>query len=145
MKTALLLLTLLAIPSLGLAADWGACTTANEAITKRPLPGAAFCADLSSGDLATAILDVTACDTIDIVYESDMSGAGTAISAQILSCVSASASTNTCKAIENTTLAGTASSFELRGIGAMWVYGQGSGTIGSENPRIAIGCKGPTP
>lgn len=135
---ALLFATL--IPGIAMGAGWETCEDMTGDTKGTISPFTERCVDLASGDLSSDILYTGMCDNFDVVYNADTSGSGTAISVQVLSCVMATASTNNCLAIDNVTLTGAASSFEILGAAASWIYVVGTGTIGSETPRVLVRC-----
>lgn len=99
-----------------------------------------LCTDFISGDIQSAMLNVEKCDNIDFIYESDMSGAGVAISIQVMVCVSPTIDANSCKPLADESLAGTDSDFTIGGGYGSYMYIQGTGTIGAETPRTLAKC-----
>lgn len=137
----ILTILLLLIPCGALAGSWGLCTPTIETTTDPKLrPGGSMCFEPASGDLDSTILPVSQCEPLDAFLEPDQSGAGTAISCAIRSCVTSTVSTNTCGIVRGVTLAGVPPNTELEGFAAEWIYADCSGTIGSETPRVIVHC-----
>ncbi len=132
---------LLAGPAAG--AVWEDCIN-DVAIGPMLQPGQIACfemnEDLSTEDLQSPILRVDACDNIDIVYDADDTGAEFTTTIRVLSCVSTTVSTDSCKPIDNVTLTGASTSFEILGAAAAFIYAQGTTDPVLTTPRVLVKC-----
>jgi hypothetical protein len=136
--TALALGILLAGPAL--ATDgWTDCR--GTTITATAAGASLACAALTGDNPDTTILAVQSCEHFDVIYEPDQSGAGGAIDVQIMSCVTSAVSANTCHAIDGVTLTGTPPNAAIYGAGGIWIWVDGTGTIGAETPIVVVICR----
>jgi len=141
MKTLLVILIVL-FPLASLAGNWGSCTpTIDQTANPHLRPDSSICFEPDATSLDSPILRTNECSDFDVIYEPDQSGAGVAISCDVMSCVRCdAASTNYCDAIGGVTLAGVPPNTELYGAAAECIYLDCSGTIGSETPRVLVHC-----
>jgi hypothetical protein len=88
------------------------------------------------------------CENFDILHHLDRNADATASSTtlKVMSCPNSTASTNSCWAIENTTLDGdeTANTEAIYGAAALWIYLdlQNDGVIA--DPQVTVICNGPS-
>jgi len=122
------------------AATWESCSSGNA--DPSIAPGQSLCADLTSGDLDTVILAVGACENFDVVYNASQADTDNAITVQMMTCVSATADANACEPFDGITLDGNPPLEGIWGATAVWIWFDGSGTIGDDLPRVLVKCNG---
>lgn len=137
-RNILILAALLLWPGVAFGADWENCSTgiADGTVGHRD----SRCSDPVTGDLDSPILAVAQCENWDCRYNSDRSGTGTNTTCQIMGCVEATASTNTCSPVGNITLTGTYPDDIINGGGEHWIYVNCTGDPVAETPRVLCHC-----
>jgi len=138
MRYLILLLALLAAPAWG--SGWETCEDMTGNVEGTIAAYQERCTDFASGDLQSTMLYVGTCDNIDVIYNADSTGSNTNVSIQVMTCVMNTVSTDNCLAMDNATLTGIDSSFEILGGAASYIYIQGTGTIGTDTPRTMVRC-----
>lgn len=140
MRFLILLALLLPSVALGASATWETCEdmTGTENATIGPFTPR--CADFITANLITEMLHVGMCDNFDAIYNADTTGSETTTTVQVMSCVMATVSSDNCLAVDNATLSGTDSSFEILGAAAEWIYVQATTNPVATTPRILIRC-----
>ena len=137
-----ILALLLSSPAWGYG-EWKSC---DSGVPRTSFSGGvnALCVDLDPTNAVTdsAILSVSQCDNIDVIYEGNMAAdtAAPNTSVQIQSCVSSAVSANTCKPIDNVTLTGAHTSFEILGAAAVWIYVDETTDPQDQTPRVVVKC-----
>ena len=143
MKTLITLLVALFLAGTASASVWEDCID-DVAIGPMLQGGQIACFEFNENapteDLQSPLLRVDRCDNIDIVYDADDTGTETTMTLQILSCVTTTVSTNSCKPIDNITLTGASTSFEILGAAAFAIYAQGTTDPVSTTPRVLVKC-----
>ncbi len=135
-----LILLALLVPSISLGAGWETCESLSGTSDGTINPFSARCTDLLIADLTSDILYTGMCDNIDVIYNPDTTGSATTANVVIYSCVIPTVSTNNCIPIDNQTLTGAATSFEILGAAAEWIYVLASEAFGTDTPRVLIRC-----
>lgn len=152
MRLLLLLGALMIVPAWAAASDWRDCADSHQAgrvLTDgreilQPNGRRAACFD-TDDSTDSEILNVLACENIDVRFDPDLDGSDMTGTVNVLGCVAPTASTDACAVIENTTLDGDSSNSTdiLNGAGEAWIWVDTQTDPSGGDARVLVVCNGP--